>query len=112
MKRRMRASSASSRIPREPCCGALEADQTPDERVVPRVGRVAVPLTQEKIEPLLGLGERRGDRQAELTEPGGADRDEEGFDGLEALLEIADAPAEQVLARQRSGLRISSHESK
>ncbi len=111
MKRSIRSVSASSLISRKPCGSALEADEPADKGVVARVRGIAVTLAQEKIEPLLRIGQRRRDRQTETTEPGGADRDKERFGRLNAALEITNAPPDEVFAGQSSGLRTFLHES-
>src|SRR5712692_9637001 len=98
----IRAASASSRIPRHPerSGGALEADEPADQRVVAGMGGVAVPLAEELVESVLGRGQGVGERQAEPSQPGRADRDEQRLDRLHAALEILDPLPDQVLPRK------------
>jgi hypothetical protein len=77
MKRRIRSASASSRTTRarDPG-GALVADEPPDERVVPRVGGVAVLVPQELVETMLGRVDRLGHLEPEPAQLRSTDRDE------------------------------------
>src|SRR6266511_2938965 len=99
MKRRIRSSSASTRMQRaRRARGSLEADETADERVVARVGAGAVLGAKQFVEAMLGRGERLRQGQAEPAKPGGADRDEQGLGRLEAASEVANPLPDELLA--------------
>src|SRR5712692_2333688 len=99
MKRRIRSSSASSRMQRAGRAGSsLEADETADERVVARVGSVAVLGAEHLVQALLGRSERLRKGQPEPAKTRGADRDEQGLGRLEAPGEIVDPLADELLA--------------
>ncbi len=77
---------------------SLEADETADERVVARVGSVAVLGAEQLVEALLRRGERLRQSQPEPAKAGGADRDEQGLGRLEAAGEVADPLVDELLA--------------
>ena len=76
----------------------LEADETADERVVARVGGVAVLGAEQLVEALLGRSERLRQVQPEPAKTGGADRDQQGLGRLEAAGEVADPLADEFVA--------------
>jgi len=78
----------------------LEADEASDERVVARVGGVAVALPQEEVEALLRLGQSASGLELEAAKPRGSDRDEQRLDRLDPILEIAKASPNDLSARQ------------
>ena len=61
---------------------------------------VGVLGAKELVEPMLRRRKRRPHRDAELCQPGRADRDEQGLRGLEALREVVEPLAYQLGARQ------------
>jgi hypothetical protein len=82
------------------CRCPLEADEPADERVVPGVSGVAVPLAQEEIEPMLGVWERRLDAEAEMPESRCADRNEQRLDRLDAGGQVLQALLDELATRQ------------
>jgi hypothetical protein len=68
--------------------GALEADEPSDERVVPRVRRVAVALPKNVVEPVFGHRKRMLHAIAEATETRGSYRDQQRLDRLDSQMEV------------------------
>jgi hypothetical protein len=64
------------------------------------MGRVAVPLLEEPIEPGLGLWHRGRNRKPRATEPRSADRYQQRFDRLASALQVSNAPLDEFLARE------------
>lgn len=70
---------------------------------------VPVPLFQQAIKALLGLGQRRWNREAEAAQPLGPDRDQKRFDRLESPFEILYPTLDEIFTWQTAELERFAH---
>jgi len=64
------------------------------------VSRVSEAFAETVVQPVLGIVETCGDLEAELDEPGAADRDEERLVAHDALYEVAEPRFDEIATRQ------------
>src|SRR5215210_4723157 len=98
MNRRTRSASASSRIPKARSGRPLEAHEPPHEGVVPRMRCVTVPGGEKGIEALLGHRNRPANREPETAQARSPDRNDQGLDGLDLPLEVANPGRDELVA--------------
>ena len=99
----MRATAPSLRACAREC--PLERNESANEGVVAPVGRVAEPLAETAVEPVLGVVETCRHIESELKESGAADRDEQGFVADDIPTEVGKTCLDKVTTRKHEQVR-------
>ena len=81
-------------------CGALEAHQAPDQRIVARVRGVRIGLVETIIQAVLRIWDRMGDLESEPFQPRSPNGHQKGGNRVGAAGQILESGGDQIAAWQ------------